>query len=180
MGFKNKKDINLLYAYEISKKNPNENYKLFIIVFVIECAILILLTFFVSVRIVFINSQNIKLQNSIKTYAKMEKELSEFKKINDAYTKKQRAYDNVTSLNADTLSTLDILQKIMPNDISIENFSLKDDKLFFIVSASKEENIAQFIANMQKTEKFINITIDGISSDSNKKRSTINAELDRK
>lgn len=176
----NNKEINLLEAYnrQYQKKgNDNKNIVLFILA---ELAIFLVITIISIVRITYYKTQNAKLEEKINSLIPIENQVKEYTQMKNFYESKKTISDEVSKDNETFNIVITSLEEITPSEMSIENMTLNKDKITFVIKSSKEENIAQFIYNMQNSDVFKNVVFTGVSNQGAEKRTTITAEIVRK
>ena len=177
---KQNKDINLLHAYEIGFKKRVSWADRTIIGLMVEIIVLFIITTFVIITVNSINNKNVKTQNKINSYSSYEKSMNSYKKMNKLYNDKAKVYDEILKDNEKILDTINTIENVMPKEMTIESMSVKQNSVSFIVKYYKEDMLTEFINKLQETEKFSEITLDGVTSGENAKRTSINTEMVRK
>lgn len=177
---KQNKDINLLNAYEIGFRKRVSWIDRTIIGLMIEIIVLFIITTFVIITVNSINNKNIKIENEINSYSSYEKNMNSYKKMNKLYNDKIKAYDEIMKDNEIILDTISTIENVMPKEMSIESMSVRRNSVSFIVKYYKEDMLTEFINKLQETEKFSDITLDGVTSGGSVKKTSINAEIVRK
>lgn len=177
---KNNKDINLLEAYNRQhQKRTDDNKKIFIVI-AAEIALFVVIMIISIIRISYYKIQNAKLEEKINSLIPIENQVKEYTQMKLLYENKKTILDSVSKDNEILNQVITNLEEITPSEMAIENMTLSKDKISFVIKSSKEENIAQFIYNMQNSEVFKNIVFQGVSNQGAEKRTTITAEIVRK
>ncbi|MCX7694855.1 MAG: PilN domain-containing protein [Caloramator sp.] len=174
------KDINLLEAYNRQFQKKTEDNKKIYIFIIAEIAIFLLITIISIFKITYYKVQNSKLTQAINNLIPIENQFKEYTKVKMLYESKKTILDAVSKDNEILNLVIKTLEEITPSEMSIENMTLSKDKVSFVIKSSKEENIAQFVYNMQNSDVFKNIVFNGISNQGNEKRTSITAEIVRK
>lgn len=173
------KDVNLLEAYNRQIKKEKKDKKIYYFIF-IEIAVFIIITIFSIFRMSNLKIQNSKLTERINKLIPIEQQVKEYTEIKNKYESKKTIAEEISNQNETFNEAVTVLENITPTEITIENMIMTKDKLSFVIKSSKEENIAQFIYNMQNTDIFKNIVFNGISKQGNEKRTSITADIVRK
>ncbi|WDC83228.1 PilN domain-containing protein [Caloramator sp. mosi_1] len=176
----NNKDINLLEAYNRQHQRKSEDNKKILIVIAAELILFAVVTIISIFRISYYKMQNAKLEEKIKSLIPIENQVKEYTQVKLLYENKKTILDSVAKDNETLNLVITNLEEITPSEMSIENMTLSKDKVSFVIKSSREENIAQFVYNMQNSEIFKNIVFSGISNQGNEKRTSITAEIVRK
>ncbi|CDF57617.1 PilN domain-containing protein [Thermobrachium celere] len=174
------KDINLLEAYNRQYKKNTENNKKIFIFLISEIVVFLLITIISITKIIYYKVQNTKLTQEINNLIPIENQVKEYTKIKMLYESKKTIFDAVSKDNETLNLVIKNLEEITPSEMAIENMTLSKDKVSFVIKSSKEENIAQFVYNMQNSYIFKNIVFNGISNQGTEKRTSITAEIVRK
>lgn len=180
LQFQNGKDINLLEAYNRQFKQKTEDNKKIYFLILAELSIFFLITIISLVKITYYKAQNAKLTQAINSLIPIENQVKEYTKVKMMYENKKTILDLVSKDNETFNTVITNLEEIMPSEMAIENMTLSKDKVSFIIKSSREENIAQFVYNMQNSDVFKNIVFNGISNQGTEKRTSITAEIVRK
>ncbi|QCX32667.1 PilN domain-containing protein [Caloramator sp. E03] len=174
------KDINLFEAYNRQiKKEKNDNKKIYYVIF-IEIILFIVLTALSLYRIYYLKIQNLKLTERINKLIPIEQQVKEYTAIKNLFDSKKLIVDEISKQNEMLNEVITTLEDITPTEINLENMIINKDKLSFVIKSNKEENIAQFINNMQNADIFSNVVFNGISKQGNEKRTSITADIVRK
>ncbi|SKA82211.1 hypothetical protein SAMN05443428_104177 [Caloramator quimbayensis] len=173
------KDINLLEAYNRQIKKEKKDYKIYYFI-IIEIAVFVILTVISIYRMSNLKIQNSKLTERISKLIPIEQQVKEYTEIKNKYENKKAIAEEISNQNETFNEAITVLEEITPTEITIENMIMTKDKLSFVIKSGKEENIAQFIYNMQNTDVFKNIVFNGISKQGNDKRTSITADIVRK
>ncbi|GFR36633.1 PilN domain-containing protein [Thermobrachium celere] len=174
------KDINLLEAYNRQQNRKTEDNKKIYMFILGEIIIFLLITLISIIKITFYKIQNAKLTDTINSLIPIENQVKEYTQYKMLYENKKMIIDAVTRDNETLNLVIAKLEEIMPSETAIENMNLSKEKVSFVIKSTKEENIAQFVYNMQNSELFKNIVFNGISNQGNEKRTSITAEIVRK
>lgn len=180
LQFNKGKDINLLEAYNRQYKNKTEDNKKIYIFILAELSIFLVITITSLVKITYYKTQNAKLTQAINSLIPIENQVKEYTKVKMMYENKKTILDLVAKDNETFNTVITNLEEIMPSEMAIENMTLSKDKVSFVIKSSREENIAQFVYNMQNSDVFKNIVFNGISNQGTEKRTSITAEIVRK
>lgn len=174
------KDFNLLYAYQSAGKKDELTLKVVGSVIGIEVAVFAIVSTILGITSYRIKVENAKIEEEIRKNSYIEEKIKKYNAVKAAYEEKEAVYNVIASKNETILETLKIIGQVMPKEMSSDSININGDKISMIIKSSREENIAQFISNLQDTERFKNIVISGISNDNMYKKTTINAEIVRK
>lgn len=174
------KDINILEAYNRQHQKKTDDNKKIILVIMAELILFALITIVSIFRISYYKIQNAKLEEKINSLIPIENQVKEYTQMKLLYENKNTILDSVSKDNETLNLVITNLEEITPSEMAIENMSLSKDKVSFVIKSSKEENIAQFVYNMQNSEVFKNIVFQGVSNQGAEKRTTITAEIVRK
>lgn len=174
------KNINLLYAYEVDRKKRKSWYNLMVVPLLIE----IIIFSVVSVCFMFssanVKRENAKIQSAIDSFESMQKEITEYNRIQTTYKQKKYVLDEIYKKNDAVLNTMTTLEEIMPSEMSIESISINSKgTASFIVNYKNESSLTELLNRMQSSECFENIGLDGISANGNTKRTSINCTQTR-
>jgi Tfp pilus assembly protein PilN len=174
------KDFNLLYAYQSAGKKDELTLKVVGSVIGIEVAVFAIVSTILGITSYRIKVENAKIEEEIRKNSYIEEKIKKYNAVKAAYEEKEAVCNVIASKNETILETLKIIGQVMPKEMSSDSININGDKISMIIKSSREENIAQFISNLQDTERFKNIVISGISNDNMYKKTTINAEIVRK
>ncbi|KRQ88083.1 Fimbrial assembly protein (PilN) [Caloramator mitchellensis] len=174
------KDIDFLKAYYLSNKKSEFDFKKILYFIAVELAVFIIISSVLLYKATYYKIQNENLSRKIGELQKIEKQLNEFQAIKTLYEKKLSINNKVTEDNDYINNAIVELEQITPSEVIYENINISKGKIMFIIKSSKEENIAQFLNNLQNSDKFSNISFNGISNQNNIKRTSISADIVRK
>ncbi|MEG0371122.1 MAG: hypothetical protein RR645_02380 [Clostridium sp.] len=176
------KDINFLEAYSLKEKSSSVDAKVFIVVLIVEIALLIGASAYMYGSQKFIEAANAEINTEIQSIATVEKKMTEVKREGSLLKAKQTIKEKTLKINNVTYDTLTIFEEVLTGDMSIENMTIDMKNVNFIVKGAKEENFAQLMHNMESSGIFSKVNISAISSkeEDGNRRASVNAEIVRK
>lgn len=176
-----KKDLDFYKAYLKNNKKENGDYKKLFYLLMVEIVAFIILTILMTYRVIYYNIQNQSIESRIEKLKGIEDKLRDFQEIKRLYEEKNLVNDFITNDNMTLYNAITIIEKVIPKEVVVETMNLSTDKVSLVVRSSKEENIVQFVNNLQNSGFFKNINFNGISKQDEKtKRTSITAEIVRK
>lgn len=171
------KDIDLLEAYRLSERKEDPKNKKMLFIIFIEIVAMVLIMIFMKGSIYFRQRKIDRLKAEIDTYKTQIKEVDDFNMMKNLCAKKQETYDFISSENQNMIAFLETVENILPESVAIDSLEIGDESVSFLVSASNEESIAQLLSNMQSSGHFSDISISGITTSDNNKKSSITAKV---
>lgn len=176
-----KKDLDFYKAYLKNNKKEDGDYKKLFYVLAIEIVAFIILSILMSYKMIYYNIQNQSISSRIEKLKGIEDRLKEFQQIKTLFEEKKLINDYVINDNMILYDTVVMIEKVIPKEVVVETMNLSTDKVSLVIRTSKEENIVQFVNNLQNLGFFKNIIFNGISKQDEKiKRTSITAEIVRK
>ncbi|WDU83873.1 PilN domain-containing protein [Caloramator sp. Dgby_cultured_2] len=174
------KDINFLEAYYRYEKHKDFYFAKYLWFIGIEISIFAIITLFMLFNINSYETINNKIKSNIEKYKNIESEIERFQVMKGLLENKKIFMEDIIEGNNSLYNILTEIESKIPINLKVENLNISREKLTMMVVTNKEENIAQFIYNLQNYDCFKNISINGITNYEGQIRTTITADIVRK
>lgn len=171
------KDINLLSAYNFTLKPPSKGIRLFFLILILEVSVLFLISSFYVTKYATIARENSLIQREIDNKQNILSDIEKFAQKKVLLSKKEKILEYIQNQNLRYLKTLEILEKIVPINITFDNLQLDINKITCSIRGDSYETVTQFVYNMKNSGYFDNISFNSIIVSNNIYSTTVTADI---
>jgi Tfp pilus assembly protein PilN len=150
------------------------------ILLIIALIVLIVITCIPTYFQMLFNKENKLVESDIVKLSNVSDEVNKLTDKRKSIQEKLKILDSVTNVEIKWTDIISNISSMMPSDITVNKLNMSIEKISMECSSVSQQSIAVFLANMENSNKYSSIKIDGIIPDDKTKNYTFNISFNLK